>query len=65
MASKLLQTRPTTAVVLVALTAVAVLLGGVDVARTGMATTATQIQQVACSIPDRAQQTLKLIDAGA
>lgn len=68
MSSKRMQSKPIAglaAVVLTALTAMSVLLGGVDIARApGITVAATQIQQVGCSVPNQAWQTLKLIDAG-
>ncbi|MGF6880634.1 ribonuclease T1 [Nocardia sp. GAS34] len=68
MSSKRLQSKAVAslaAVVLAGLTAMSVLLGGADAVRTpGITVAATQIQQVGCAIPDRAWQTLKLIDAG-
>ncbi len=65
MASKLLQAKPIAGIVAAVLMAVGVLLGGVDVAGApGTTVAATQVRLAACSIPENATHTLKLIDAG-
>lgn len=64
MASKLLRSRAIAALGLAVVTALTVLFGGADVARTPGLTAATQVQLAACSIPENATRTLKLIDAG-
>src|SRR5213082_1708505 len=63
MASKLLRSKAIAALGLAVLATLTVLLGGADVARAPHITAAAQVQPAACSIPENATRTLKLIDA--